>query len=415
MPTQNTNLDTTWLINQSDVDWILTEDAAIVTDAAPGIFVGSGTTGTDIFVDGDVTVTDNVHAVRIEGAYNNLHIGANAVIDGSDTNVGISGSNHELSIDNAGVVKGSVSAIAGYYETTVVNTGTIEGGTYGISGSYTDMIVDNSGRITGGTFGIATGVGGDDATITNRAGGVVRGDGAAIGLDDADGVAITNYGKLLGPVGIVAGDGETIVVNRGLIKGDVQLGGGVDRFDTRGGTVKGSVDGGAGNDIFLVDSQSLKIAEQDGFGLDTVKSTVSYTLGANLEDLLLLGKKHTDATGNGLANGLTGNAGDNVLKGLGGEDYLVGGKGDDIMVGGAAADIFDFRKGTGHDVINDFQDGKDLILSDFVNSQDDFEAMMDGHVKQQGDDLQIKFGGDTLLIKDMEKSDLDVTDFFFGL
>ena len=50
-------------------------------------------------------------------------------------------------------------------------------------------------------------------------------------------------------------------------------------------------------------------------GIDLVKSEVSFTLGANLEKLTLLGSADIDATGNTLNNTLLGNAGANILDG----------------------------------------------------------------------------------------------------
>lgn len=41
--------------------------------------------------------------------------------------------------------------------------------------------------------------------------------------------------------------------------------------------------------------------------------------------------------------------------------------------------------------------------------------MMAHHLKVKGDDLLIHYGDDTLTIKDMHKSDLDMADFFTGL
>lgn len=49
-----------------------------------------------------------------------------------------------------------------------------------------------------------------------------------------------------------------------------------------------------------------------------VLSSVSYTLGANIENLTLTGVLNADASGNSLNNLITGNGGNNVLSGGGG-------------------------------------------------------------------------------------------------
>lgn len=414
MPKQTENLDTTWTIDTSDDVWTLANAATITVSGEPGIFVGKDFTGNRINVNGDIEVTGSGAAINIEGKYNDIFIGKTASLNALDTNTAIDVEAARTTLHNAGTVVGKVTAVGGAKDLEIFNTGTLTGGS-AVFTNYDGLMVDNSGEMSGSTFAIRALS--NDARIVNREGGEIRSEGFGIVLDNSEGVVIRNFGNLFGKDGSISalGDNETTVVNRGAIKGLVDLGDGNDRFDTRGGTVQGKVDGGDGDDTYLVGSQKIKIAEADDHGRDTVKSTVSYTLGANVEDLTLLGKKDIDGTGHAGSNSLYGNAGDNVLRGLGGEDYLVGGKGADMLFGGKGADIFDFGKGDGHDVIADFQDGKDLILSDFVKGQADFDDMMASHVKIQGDDLLIKYGDDTLLIRDMEKSDLTLSDFFTGL
>ena len=66
---------------------------------------------------------------------------------------------------------------------------------------------------------------------------------------------------------------------------------------------------------------------------DTVRSTVSHTLVADVENLVLLGRADLSGTGNALANALAGNAGRNVLKAGAGADGLAGGAGNDALHG----------------------------------------------------------------------------------
>ncbi len=76
-----------------------------------------------------------------------------------------------------------------------------------------------------------------------------------------------------------------------------------------------------------------------GGGIDTIATALSYTLGANTENLTLIGSA-PNGTGNALNNTITGNAAANVLDGGIGNDFLDGGLGNDTMIGGAGNDTF---------------------------------------------------------------------------
>jgi Ca2+-binding RTX toxin-like protein len=74
-------------------------------------------------------------------------------------------------------------------------------------------------------------------------------------------------------------------------------------------------------------------------GIDTVQSSVSYALSANVENLTLTGKLPINGTGNDLGNVIVGNAGANVLNGAAGNDTLTGGGGNDTVNGGDGDDV----------------------------------------------------------------------------
>jgi Ca2+-binding RTX toxin-like protein len=123
--------------------------------------------------------------------------------------------------------------------------------------------------------------------------------------------------------------------------------------------------GGAGNDTYFVGAGDT-VTEAAGAGTDTVNSTATFTLGANVENLNLTALAAIDGTGNALANVIADTGGgNNVLSGLGGNDTITGGAGDDTMTGGTGNDMFVFHTGFGNDVITDFDanptGGQDLL------------------------------------------------------
>ncbi|MFN5990091.1 MAG: pre-peptidase C-terminal domain-containing protein, partial [Dolichospermum sp.] len=99
-----------------------------------------------------------------------------------------------------------------------------------------------------------------------------------------------------------------------------------------GGAGTDTLIGGLGNDIYIVDSTTDTITESANAGTDTVQSSVTLTLAANVENLTLTGTAAVNGTGNGGNNVITGNGANNILNGGAGTDTLIGGLGNDIYI-----------------------------------------------------------------------------------
>jgi Ca2+-binding RTX toxin-like protein len=118
-----------------------------------------------------------------------------------------------------------------------------------------------------------------------------------------------------------------------------------------GGVGADSLTGGAGNDIYIIDNAADVVTENNAEGTDTVRSLINWTLGANLENLLLTGAGDFAGSGNALNNRVTGNAGNNTLDGGAGNDTLIGGVGNDTYLLDSPGDIVTEMANEGIDTV----------------------------------------------------------------
>lgn len=178
-----------------------------------------------------------------------------------------------------------------------------------------------------------------------------------------------------------------------------------------GGIGADTLTGGKGADVYYVDDAGDQVVEAAAGGeIDQVRSSVSYMLTANVENLELLGSGAINATGNQLANFLHGNENANVLNGLGGADYLYG---------GAGADTFVFQGSFGADYVEDFAAGSgaghDLIQLD-KSAFADFAAVMSRATETNDGGhyfTTITRGSNTITLDFVKLSMLTSDDFIF--
>ncbi|MBX9694740.1 MAG: hypothetical protein K2Z81_20300, partial [Cyanobacteria bacterium] len=144
-----------------------------------------------------------------------------------------------------------------------------------------------------------------------------------------------------------------------------------------------SLRGGQGNDTYVIDSAGDTITENEASGDDLVRSSISYTLGANLEKLTLVGTAALNGAGNTLANLLTGNAGNNALDGGADADRMIGGDGDDTYTVDNAGDSVEEGAGVAS--------GRDTVLSSvtytLTANVEDLELQGSGSIRGAGNAL----------------------------
>ena len=167
-----------------------------------------------------------------------------------------------------------------------------------------------------------------------------------------------NYNDVLGRVRGVIGSEWDDTFSASSIGSELRGLGGNDRLTGStgadvldGGTGRDTLIGGAGNDTYVVDTAGETITESSGAGTDSVRSSISWTLGTNLENLELLGTSPINATGNSAANVLIGNSAANVLNGGSGADSMSGGAGDDTYVVDNVADMVTENADEGLDLV----------------------------------------------------------------
>ena len=159
---------------------------------------------------------------------------------------------------------------------------------------------------------------------------------------------------------IITGNSGNNSLDGGAGKDTIYGGAGNDILE--GGTGIDSLIGGSGDDIYVVDSVADVVVELSAEGNDLVRSSVTYTLHATLENLTLTGAAAINGTGNDANNLLSGNSGSNILNGGAGNDTLDGGAGIDSLIGGSGDDTYVVDSVA--DVVTELAgEGTDLIQS----------------------------------------------------
>jgi Ca2+-binding RTX toxin-like protein len=239
------------------------------------------------------------------------------------------------------------------------------------AGEGTDTLDGGSGNDTldggAGSDRMAGGDGNDTYVVDNRRDNVVE--TATGGTDTVESSVDHTLGDTVENLVLTGMRGLTGRGNDGAnsITGTSQN----DRIDGRGGADR--MAGGHGNDSYTVDNAGDIVREEAGQGRDEVRSSVTFTLGANIEIGRLTGTGNIGLTGNAGDNDLGGNDGANVLNGMGGADVLRGGAGNDTLVGGNGRDTL--LGGTGADRFV-FDDGHSApgaadSIRDFLRAEGD--------------------------------------------
>jgi serralysin len=361
--------DDAYILDQSGELALIQEN---VGEGKDSLYVIYNATAQDYVVDLGLSNLQNVEDVLIQGsgafsvignALNNGMVGNNDnnLLDGglgADFMVGGAG-NDTYIVDNIGdvvletstlaseidTVRSSVTYVLGANLENLTLTGTAN--INGVGNAQNNVLIGNDGdnQLNGG-LGLDTLIGGkgNDAYGIDQVGelSLVQEnanegtDTLYIGYNAADprffGSSVDLTGNLQNVENIILqGSGAFNLTGNSL---NNALTGNADNNTLDGGTGADTLDGGAGNDTYIVDNVGDVVIERgtSASEIDTVNSTISYTLGANVENLNLLGVGDINGTGNALNNRITGNYEDNILDGGAGADFMAGGRGDDTYI-----------------------------------------------------------------------------------
>ncbi|BCM25591.1 calcium-binding protein [Methyloradius palustris] len=349
------------------------------------------------------TITGNAGNNILDGGTGNDNLIGGA---GNDTYVVDSATDliTENAAEGTDLVQASVSyTIAANVENiTLTGTAAINATGNTLANQLTGNTADNI--LDGGT-GADTMIGGtgNDTYIVDDIGDVVT-EAASSGTDTVKSAITYTLGSnvenltLTGTTAI-NGTGNTLdnVLTGNSAINTLTGGAGNDTLD--GGAGADSLLGGSGNDTYVIDNIGDVITENASEGTDSVLSSVTYTLGTNLENITLTGTGNINGIGNTLANILTGNTGNNQLTGDAGNDTLIGGLGADTLTGGTGNDTYQFTRGDGIDTVveNDATVGNTDVLK--FTSGTSYDQLWFVHT---GNNLEISIIGtaDKTVIKD---------------
>ncbi|MCV3764526.1 calcium-binding protein [Rhizobium sp. TRM95796] len=370
--------------------------------------------GDRFIVDQGVTIRDPDMAIHLTGTATNNRVEIRGVLRCEEDTIFDQGTGSIILVTGTGKLIGD-DGIYSVHGGEITNRGLISMFGDGI-GYYDQGHFTNAGTLKAGSDAVTIAGG----RVDNLGGATIRSneDGINSLSDEFDVLRINNEGLLIGKTTAIKGfNGREIVVNSGDIQGKIDLGGSNDSFDTRKGTVDQDVIGGAGNDTLWTSNGTIRLVEAFGGGTDIVRSTVSYTLAADVEMLVLLGAGNTTGKGNASGNGLTGNSANNKLFGQDNNDFLDGRAGNDMLSGGSAIgdeDTFYFKTGYGGDTIIDFQDDTDKLALKELNGVTGFADLKAHHVMENSaGDLVIFSGQDRLIVEGMTIATLTSNDVYF--
>ncbi len=344
--------DDTYVINNSGVT--IVESSGAGTDTIQTSMTFDLTSNAMYSNIENLTLTGSSNINGTGNSFDNV-ITANSGIDtlsgglGNDTYIVGNASDTIVESTSAGTdlvqsgITFSISSFTNVENLTLTGTSNING----TGNSAVNIITGNSGNNTldgGGGSDTLIGGAGDDTYVLNNTGiTITEGSGAGTDTISTNVTFDLTSNAMYANIENLTLTGTSAIIGTGTSGANVLTGNGIS------GT---SLVGGLGNDTYYLGASDTAVESSSSGGTDTVnEGRASYTLGTNVENLVLTGTSDINGTGNTLANVITGNSGNNTLDGGTGSDTLIGGLGNDVYLVDATTDVVTENTGEGTDTV----------------------------------------------------------------
>ncbi|MFJ2467887.1 calcium-binding protein, partial [Pseudomonas sp. NPDC087615] len=293
-----TNVENVWLMG--------TGNYTVQGNAQDNYLLGGG---------GNDTLQGGAGNDRLDGA-----AGADTLIGGSGDDTYVIDNAGDVVIELGGEGHDRVLSNVGYTLTANVEDGQLLGTSnlYLVGNDLDNVLIGNSGNnILNGQEGADTmdGGAGNDIYFVDNLGDVIIENGTSLTEIDTVLSSLANYTLGANLENLTLRFADNINGTGNALNNVITGNAGDNILD--GGAGADRMIGGLGNDTYVVDNAGDVVVETSTLinEIDTVRSSINYSLGANLENLVLTGTANINANGNTLNNVMTGNSGNNVLNG----------------------------------------------------------------------------------------------------
>jgi trimeric autotransporter adhesin len=381
-------------------------DTFVVTNAGVVVQDSSSTASNAVIASVSYTLPTNVNSLSLSGTAalqgtgnsgNDIltaNTGADTLVAGSgsdtliagagtavDSFVGGTGSDlfmvgHAGDVVTVGATHGAdtIQSSLSYTLPTNVNTLALTGSANlaGVAVSGNNSVIGNAGNDTlkagSGSDTLVAGVGIDtlvggtsaDTFVVNNSADVL------VSLSATANTVVSSFSYTLGTnmTSLILQGSANLIGAGNAVVNSIQANSGNDTLVAGSGV--SSLVGGLGTDLFIINNTLDVVSEAhpEKSDIDTIQSSVSYTLPNTVDVLLLSGTASLSAHGNSNADEIVGNGGANVLTAGNGNSTLVAGTGLATLIGGSGNNTFVINNVT--DVIQETIEGHNNVLMSSV-------------------------------------------------